>query len=116
MDDLILLSESKDELNIWMLLIEKFLKEKLDLSLHPAKRIIAPISNGIDFVGYVVRPNYMLVRKRVVANLKHRIWAKTIDKEGWNSYMAHFKYAQSKRLKLNLIKDISKNGLLEDAK
>ena len=111
MDDLILISESKEQLNIWMISIENFLKEYLDLSLHPTKRIIAPLSNGINFVGYIVRPNYILIRKRVVSNLKHRIWAKTINRETWNSYMGHFKHAQSKKLKSQLEKTMRKNGL-----
>jgi len=102
MDDLILLSGNKKQLMNWMVLIEKFLAEHLDLSLHPTKQTIAPISNGINFVGYVVRPNYILVRKRVIGNLKHKIFNNTINSESWNSYLGHFKHAQTKRLKANI--------------
>jgi RNA-directed DNA polymerase len=73
-------------------------KASIDLALHPAKRVIAPISNGIDFVGYIVRPKYILVRKRVVDSLKQRIRARTIDQNVWASYMGHFQHAQSSRL------------------
>lgn len=31
------------------------------------------ISNGIDFIGYIVRPEYLLVRRRVVNRLKARL-------------------------------------------
>jgi RNA-directed DNA polymerase len=98
MDDLVLLSERKDQLQGWMSAIQEFLHKCLDLALHPAKRVIAPISNGIDFVGYIVRPKYILVRKRVVDSLKQRIRARTIDQNVWASYMGHFQHAQSSRL------------------
>jgi hypothetical protein len=111
MDDLVLLSEDKNQLIEWMILIENFLKEKLDLSLHPTKRIIAPVSNGIDFVGYVVRPNYILVRKRVIGNLKYKIFNNTISLESWNSYMGHFKHAQTNRLRVKLKKLLVKNNI-----
>lgn len=104
MDDFILLSEEKEELVEWMNLIEIFLNKKLDLILHPTKRIIAPISNGIDFVGYIVRPNYILVRKRVIGNLKNKIWNGLLNLESWSSYLGHFKHAQTKQLTLELKK------------
>ena len=42
------------------------------------------------------------VRKRVIGNLKRKIWANTIDDRSWASYMGHFKHAQSKKLITNL--------------
>ena len=98
MDDFILLDKEKEKLIEWMNLIEIFLNKRLDLILHPKKRIIAPISNGIDFVGYIVRPNYILVRNRVIGNLKNKIWSNSLDLESWNSYLGHFKHAQAKKL------------------
>jgi len=111
MDDLVLLSESKEQLQNWMISIEEFLNDHLDLVLHPTKRIIAPISNGIDFVGYIVRPEYVLVRKRVVGNLKHRIWSRTVDEGIWASYMGHFQHAQSGRLIIRLREALTKNNI-----
>jgi len=49
--------------------IEGFLKDRLNLKLHPRRRL-QPISNGIDFLGYIVRRNYILVRRRVMNNIK----------------------------------------------
>jgi plasmid stabilization system protein ParE len=36
---------------------------------------LRPIRDGIDFLGYVIRPDYLLVRRRVVGNLKQRLSA-----------------------------------------
>ncbi len=34
---------------------------------------MAPVSNGIDFLGYIVRRDYLLVRRRVVGHLKAKL-------------------------------------------
>ncbi len=102
MDDLVILSENEQQLRDWMGEIELFLKDRLDLILHPTKRIIRPVTNGIDFVGYIVRPFYILVRRRVIGNLKWKIWNQQVDKQVWSSYKGHFKHAQSRRLEIAL--------------
>jgi retron-type reverse transcriptase len=37
------------------------------------RQSLQPVSNGINFLGYIVRHNYVLVRRRVVNNLKARL-------------------------------------------
>ena len=72
-DDLVLLSDNKDILIKWRQDIEAFLAEKLLLRLHPKRRKLQPISNGIDFLGYITRRDYILVRRRVINNLNSRL-------------------------------------------
>ena len=72
-DDFILLSESEEQLAWWKGKIAEFVHEKLNLEIHPVKQRIAPISNGMDFLGYIVRPGYMLVRRRVVHNCRAQL-------------------------------------------
>jgi len=72
-DDLVLLSDNKDTLVKWRQDIETFLAEKLLLRLHPNRRKLQPISNGIDFLGYITRRDYILVRRRVINNLNSRL-------------------------------------------
>jgi len=71
-DDFILLARNSDQLQAWKLRIEHYLQDKLALALNPRQRL-APVSNGIDFLGYIVRRDYKLVRKRVVNNLKVKL-------------------------------------------
>jgi len=73
-DDFILLAHDPDTLREWRGCIEEFLRDKLALALNPKQRL-APVSNGIDFLGYIVRRDYLLVRRRVVNNLKTRLRA-----------------------------------------
>jgi len=64
-DDLVLLDPDRHILQDWTEEIGTFLKNTLKLELHPNRRIIRPVSNGIDFVGYIVRPSHLYIRKRV---------------------------------------------------
>ena len=71
-DDMVLVHADPGQLRAWETQIEAFLRERLLLELRPERRL-APISNGIDFLGYIVRPDYRLVRRRVVASLRAAI-------------------------------------------
>lgn len=128
-DDLVLLSESQEQLKQWRKEIEYFLKDNLRLELHPRKDKSGSIYEGIDFVGYVVKPNYVLSRKRVVSNLKTKLHyfnqglllvsdnqkqrALPLSRQPTkkeikqmtamvNSYYGHFKHATCYRLRKNL--------------
>ncbi len=72
-DDLVLLHEDKEELLGWKEAIREFLQARLRLTLNERREALGPISNGVDFLGYVVRPEYLLVRRRVVNRLKARL-------------------------------------------
>jgi len=71
-DDLVLLSADKQQLETWEQQISSFLNENLQLQLNE-RRKLRPISDGIDFLGYIVRPDYLLVRRRVIGNLRERL-------------------------------------------
>jgi RNA-directed DNA polymerase len=128
-DDLILLSESSDQLWRWREKIDFFLKEILRLELHPDKDKYGPVYRGIDFIGYIVRPGYILSRKRIVKNLKTKLHyfnkglilvsgnqkqeafpLSTPPTKGEikqmasviNSYYSHFKHANCYNLRKNL--------------
>lgn len=101
-DDFVLLSPEKEELLRWKGEIDKFLVAQLNLQLHPRRQKLQLISNGIDFLGYIVRPNYILVRRRVINNLKAKIKELRHSPEKLRnsiaSYLGHFKWANSYNL------------------
>ena len=128
-DDLILLSNDKDKLIKWREDINDFLIKNLKLELHKDKDKLGEVKDGINFLGYVVRPNYTLSRRRVVNNVKTKIHffnceylsysydqkqitlplsKKPSDKEltkiitTVNSYYGHFKHANCYNLRKNL--------------
>ena len=70
-DDFILLSTDRTELEAHEGTIGRFLMDELHLCLNERRRL-RPVSDGIDFLGYIVRPDYLLVRRRVVGALRAR--------------------------------------------
>ncbi len=71
-DDFVLLNNDPEVLRDWRARIESYLHDELALELNPKQRL-APVSNGVDFLGYIVRRDYKLVRRRVVNNLKSKL-------------------------------------------
>jgi hypothetical protein len=118
-DDFVLVHEDPAQLLAWREEIQTFLAERLKLALTNPLAQPQLISNGVDFLGYIVRPDYLLVRRRVVSRLKARLRdyeqklvrlrsghtvfrhdAATLVRlrATWASYRAHLKMANSYRL------------------
>ncbi len=72
-DDLVLLHCDAVKLRTWQEEIRRFLAEKLRLKLNPKATKLGLVTGGVDFGGFVVRPNYCLVRRRTVGNLKTKL-------------------------------------------
>jgi retron-type reverse transcriptase len=71
-DDFILVSAGQEELMCWQEKIAAFIADRLKLRLKEQNRP-KPVSEGADFLGYIVRPGYILARRRVVNNLKYKL-------------------------------------------
>ena len=72
-DDFVILHTSKSQLIEWKGEINRFLKEKLQLQLHPDKSKIRSLSQGIDFVGFRNFYYFRLLRKRNIKNMERKI-------------------------------------------
>ena len=107
----------------WFWEIRVFLQERLLLRLKPEVKLL-PLSNGIDFLGYIVRPWSIFVRRRVLKNFKRKL--ATADTElikmkmfffekntaerkhfqsTFSSYIGHFKHANSFKIKQKTMVD-----------
>ncbi len=73
MDDIIILHESKEYLHNLRHEIEKYLKEVLDLELKDNWQVFPVEVRGIDYLGYRIFPDYILLRKSTVKNIKRRV-------------------------------------------
>ena len=71
-DDFLLLNQSTSWLTGAREAIEAYLTE-LGLALNPKKTIIQPVSRGIDFAGYVIKPFRMEIRRKTVRHALDRI-------------------------------------------
>ena len=70
-DDFVLFHKSKERLQKSKVEIQKFLKENLVLELRDDSKL-KKVNQGLGFLGYIIRPNYILVRKRVVNNYRYK--------------------------------------------
>lgn len=76
-DDFVILSHDKVQLENLVSPIQRFLKDMLDLDLHPDKIIFKKLTGGIDFLGYIIFPHYILPRtktkRRLIKKIRRRI-------------------------------------------
>jgi len=68
-DDFILLDENKQKLEEQHKKIMHYLDKELQLTLREDTKLKRN-KEGLDFLGYIIRPHYVLVRQRVVNNYK----------------------------------------------
>jgi len=97
MDDFLFIGE-KHRLHVVAKKSSHFLFKELKLEFNPKKNTISPISKGIDFLGYVVFKNHILLRKNTVK----RFLKKGGSVVSFNAYAKHAN-AYMLRKKLNLL-------------
>lgn len=93
-DDFVILSKNEQELKDLVPEIDEFVKLKLKLSLHENKIIIRKYTQGIDFLGYIVLPYYILPRTKTKRRLLKRLNEKNLQ-----SYLGYLSHANSYKLK-----------------
>lgn len=118
-DDFVLLADEPGQLTTRRQDIAGFLDRRLKLRLK-SEGIVLRVADGVDLLGYIVRPRYILARRRVVNSLKSRLsileqylltrfvingrtyarLAMPQEKVGElrqtvSSYLGHFKHAQT---------------------
>jgi len=128
-DDVLLLAHEVERLREWASRISDFTGARLRVQLNPRATRFGLVAGGVDFAGFIVRPQYTLVRRRVVGNLKAKlrkaraqlcrsagehaiVWRfdeETLQKclATVNSYLGHFKHAQARRCEARLWKEFS---------
>jgi hypothetical protein len=138
-DDFLLLSPDKNQLKDWRGEIISFLKEHLQLELNLQKQIFQATDKGIDWLGYIIKPKHILIRRRIVRNLKRKLFQynQVLDNDSpqnecgqlllpifkkdppleliekilatVNSYFGHFKYADTFKLRRHLYENHFQN-------
>jgi len=74
MDDIVVLHADDHQLFEWQKEIACFLVDRLKLKLHPQKIKLKKIASGLDFLGYIIKPSHILIRRRTVKKLKNKLW------------------------------------------
>lgn len=72
-DDFVCLSESREDLEAAVPKVRGFLRDSLGLDLHPDKVVLEPVSSGIPFVGFVIRPGHVAIGERCRRGFAKRV-------------------------------------------
>ena len=128
-DDFVLIDPDPEQLLAWRDAIASFLDRALGLRLRNTEVVPVPVSRGVDFLGYVVRPAYLLPRRRVVTSARASVerWhARIAGRRGLTldgperagligslgSYLGHFSHASGFRAAARLwVRNPWLNGL-----
>ncbi len=97
-DDFVIISSSRQHLLDLITPIEEFLAAELNLKLHPSKVVIRSWIQGIDFLGYIIKPHCTLLRTKT----KHRILMRA-DSKSISSYLGVLSHADSYELRQILL-------------
>jgi hypothetical protein len=116
MDDIIILSDDKEKLHQYYELMNWFVTSKLRLHFNE-KTAIRPVTQGVEFVGYMIKPGNVRLRKstslRMKRHLKHtqklyRDYRISFDKANQTvqSYTAMMKHCNSDALRKKIFDNL----------
>lgn len=71
-DDFVLFHHDRAQLARWQVQIEQFLAARLQLRLKPEIRL-RRLEDGLDFLGYIIRPTHTRARARVVGHVRQAL-------------------------------------------
>jgi hypothetical protein len=113
-DDFAIVADDRTYLEDLLPHIRDFLAAELTLELHPKKITIRPFSQGMDFLGHILFPEYRLIRtkteRRMFRNLKRRFSAyeagqitKTTFEQSLQSYLGTLSHADTYEIREKLL-------------
>jgi RNA-directed DNA polymerase len=115
MDDLVLWADEKDTLWDAAARIEAYLETKLFLKVKPGALCVAPVSQGLPFLGFrifpgvirIARPGWRRFRRKVQSR-NNGLAKRAIDSEQWTRSMAsllgYMQQADTRNLRASLFK------------
>lgn len=112
-DDFVIVADNVEYLQGLLPKIKQFLHDFLSLELHPNKISVRKYGQGIDFLGYVVLPNYTVLRtktkRRILTKLDQNIYglksgavSQNYFHQSLQSYLGVLSHANSYKVKQNI--------------
>jgi len=101
-DGFLFISRDKEYLIKLLPELEKFLEEKLKLTLHPNKIFIKTWNSGIDFLGWVGFPFYRVLRTTTKRRMLQRIKINS-NLQVINSYLGLLSHGNTEKLENEII-------------
>ncbi len=73
MDDVLLFADDKPALHLWLADIRRFLQENLQLALKEKATLLAPITEGVPFLGFRIYPKVIRLNPRSLRRFRRRV-------------------------------------------
>lgn len=113
MDDCLIIDADKARLKKWKKKIAFFLNNDLKLKPHPNKTFISNVCCGIDFLGYRIFYDHVLIRAKTLRRFQRRykmkikryqknLLEKEALKRGQTSFLGHLKHGNTYGLRKSL--------------
>ncbi len=114
MDDMLIFAPDKSRLHRLIAAIEDFIGQHLQLVLKPSATVIAPVSEGVPFLGFRIFPGLIRLNGAALRRFRHRLRAceqayqtGEMDVEplaaSVRSMIAHLQHADTHRLRQSLL-------------
>jgi RNA-directed DNA polymerase len=116
MDDFVLFSDDRAQLQEWKTAVRDFLAAHLRLVLHAKKSLVFPVKIGVDFCGFRIYPTHRRLRRSSIRRFVHRFrrqreayWRGELSLEEMQvsvrSWIAHAAHGDTWRLRQRLFAD-----------
>jgi RNA-directed DNA polymerase len=102
-DDVVMVSRDRNQLEEWEGRMGELLGAELRLEWNPTARRLAPVSNGCDFLGYVVYRQGLRVRRRTLVHCREKLAAVRRDLVEHSGEVTCFRYPEEKVAALRAI-------------
>lgn len=111
-DDFVLLSSDKGYVQDQLFLLQEFLGSSLKLECHPDKIFIQPLSQGIDFLGWVHFPHHRVLRTVTRRKMMARLGKDGLTDAVVASYKGLLQHGNAHHLKVSLFGEEGDGKLL----
>lgn len=101
-DDFVILSRGKDELELRLRDIERFVIDDLHLILHPDKIELRTIASGVDFLGWIHFPDHRVLRCVTKRRMLERLNIQP-SQEVLASYLGLLRHGNTNKLRQQII-------------
>ena len=104
-DDAVILDQDQERLRELIPWVQAWLWRERRLDLHPRKVEVRNFRQGIDFLGYVTRPQHRVLRTRTKRRIIGRVNSTNIS-----SYMGILEHCEGFDLKQSIVRKVQNNG------
>ena len=116
MDDVLLFADDKPTLHLWLADMRRFLDERLRLRLKERATLIAPVTQGVPFLGFRIYPGVIRLNPRSLRRFRRQARGREKAYRAGNlgmdalnrsvsSLYAHVAHADSYRLRRQVARD-----------